>query len=431
MFLRHLNHFSSPIECRKFKCATDWGLVASAGGGLIGGIIDAIGARGTNHIQWRRTQGLQNDEQEFQAEQAELERQWQEEMQNKYNDWQEGMYLKYQSPQALRQQYEAAGLNPFMADTDARALASTSPVTAPQGAAAHGAGTPSLGSGHTSSVDFARNFSTLAEGLQKLASAKATGIDTSIMEQAASDIIRKYKLDADGQELVNNINKDMSDFVTYNGGKFPKAKYDLLLSEIVKATNEAKSSESESDYKDTLNEIQKILKPVYSKDAAVADGVMTRITEYVNNIFRMQNMEIETGYTNAAANTRQAAAAEEQVSVNRMVGKSIVTLNDAIASYNKALTRGQNQQNMLFDATRQEQITAAFERLEQVGIVSKQMTVALQMAMKDRDWQQVEKILHAASTTASTLRDLGIGFSQISGSMPKSRNPIGFGAYGQ
>ena len=68
---------------------------------------------------WNKVTGsdLTNAEQktmDFNAQQAELNRQFQSAEADEARQWQEDYYLKYESPQARIRQYEDAGLNPAL-----------------------------------------------------------------------------------------------------------------------------------------------------------------------------------------------------------------------------------------------------------------------------------------------------------------------------
>lgn len=77
-------------------------LIGSAGS-LIGGIVSYFGNK-----------SLQRESNEFNAQQAELNRQFQHQETELARDWQEKFYNQYQSPEAMVRQYENAGINPVL-----------------------------------------------------------------------------------------------------------------------------------------------------------------------------------------------------------------------------------------------------------------------------------------------------------------------------
>ena len=96
---------------------------------IIGGAVNLLGS-GLNFGSARKNREMQiqlnRENNQFNAEQAQIQR-----------DWQEQMYAQYQSPQALAQQYEDAGFNKYLAMKGGAGSVGS-------GSSASSAGTPTL-----------------------------------------------------------------------------------------------------------------------------------------------------------------------------------------------------------------------------------------------------------------------------------------------
>lgn len=106
------------------------------------------------------------------------------------NDWSEYMYNQYQSPQALRDQYSAAGLNPALAisGSAAPAASSGSSGSAPSGASSHALGyTPP----YQDMNSISKGFAEIGNALSSLADAKQKGVETDYLEQTLKDRVKQ------------------------------------------------------------------------------------------------------------------------------------------------------------------------------------------------------------------------------------------------
>lgn len=162
--------------------------------------------------EWAR----QSQEREFQfnREEAQKNRDFQQSMFNQTNEWNldmwnrqnaynEEMYNKYQTPAALVQQYEAAGINPNMvagANNQPLNFSSASSATAPTGAQATGSAPSASFSSYDTALD---KIVKALGGFDSAASAlgKYFGYD----QQKAN--ARLTNANAEAQEIANNKTK--------------------------------------------------------------------------------------------------------------------------------------------------------------------------------------------------------------------------------
>lgn len=145
------------------------------------------------------------------------------------NAWSEQLYNQYQSPEALRRQYSAAGLDPAMAISGGSTAGS---AAGSSGSAPTGASSPVMGvqPPYQNMNAFAQGFGEIANAMKSLADAKKAGVETSQMEEMFADRIKglKYEnelksLGIEGKKLENrNVAKT----------------YDLLTQQLAKGDAE-------------------------------------------------------------------------------------------------------------------------------------------------------------------------------------------------
>lgn len=126
------------------------------------------------------------------------------EAQNKYN---EDMYNKYSSPQAMVEQYKAAGLNPRLAangDGLGTSVSGGSNGGAPSGAAPSGT---HINPPYQNMSAMADSFATMTQGLQALAAAKKAGVETVQIQKFMEENFRGLQLSNDILEITKGIQK--------------------------------------------------------------------------------------------------------------------------------------------------------------------------------------------------------------------------------
>lgn len=168
-FLEIGESFLSPNE----KCIAPLllGGIIAAGASLAGNIIGSASNNKTNQTSI----DINRENNQFNAEQAQIQRDWQEDMWNKNNE--------YNSPQAMI----SRGLNPFIG-SNVGAGVSKSPASG--GSAAQAAGMPSLQA-------FRPDFSDVGTALASMAQARA-----AMMNAEQNAVLTPYRM----QEILGNTN---------------------------------------------------------------------------------------------------------------------------------------------------------------------------------------------------------------------------------
>lgn len=132
------------------------GALIGAGASLVDNLFNIGSAERNRELQ----ADLNKENNKFNAEQAQLQR-----------DFAERMYVDYQSPEALRSQYQAAGMNPYLAMS--RGAGSVSGGSS----AASSAGTPQLQAPHLDLSSFASSFASIAQAIKLSKEASVTEQD--------------------------------------------------------------------------------------------------------------------------------------------------------------------------------------------------------------------------------------------------------------
>lgn len=151
---------SAPIDA-----AASIGAAGSIGSTLIQGVIN--GRMNRKQRKWASKENQLN--RDFSAEQAELARQWQEDF-----------YNKYSSPEAIRLQYESAGMNPYLAlDKSAGSVGSAPSASQGPSAAPSNSWNP-----------IPLDLSGVSSAINSLFGNMKTAVETSLQEQFGSDLTK-------------------------------------------------------------------------------------------------------------------------------------------------------------------------------------------------------------------------------------------------
>ncbi|WP_370818598.1 hypothetical protein [Butyricimonas paravirosa] len=141
--------------------------IIGAGASLAGSGVSAIGGGKMNRKtrKWATKENQLN--RDFSAEQAELARQWQEDF-----------YNQYSSPEAMRKQYEAAGMNPYLAMENSGGSVGSAP-----GASSGPSAAPS-----NSWNPVPINLSGVSDAINSLFGNMKTAVETDMEKQFGSDL---------------------------------------------------------------------------------------------------------------------------------------------------------------------------------------------------------------------------------------------------
>lgn len=184
----------------------DWyDLGGTIGGSVLSGIFGAIGTNRQAKLNAR----MMREAQAFTKSEREASQSWQDAQRRMQNQYSEAMYNKYSSPQAMAQQYLAAGLNPKLAVNGSQlgtGASSGSSGGAPSGEVI-AAPYQSLGSGTQSFQSIAQGISGIASAFKSIAEAKKAGVETTQMEAFFNKKFEGLALSVEAQKLRNIFNE--------------------------------------------------------------------------------------------------------------------------------------------------------------------------------------------------------------------------------
>jgi len=186
---------------------------------VIGGVGSVFGANATNksnqkmldqQLKYNREEMQRN--RQFERSERVASQDYQTSERNAQNSFMTDFYNQYQSPQALFEQYKAAGLNPRLA-IDSSGAGSASASSGSSGSAPSGplSSVPGLSMPYMNSVGYVTAFQNMAEAIKSLGEAKKTGIETDYLEEQLKKTLKGMELDNEAKALVNSINKKYLD----------------------------------------------------------------------------------------------------------------------------------------------------------------------------------------------------------------------------
>lgn len=168
----------------------------SAGGSLLGGLFSS----------WTNRR-LIKQQQRYNTSERIASQDWQNQQREAQNQYSEDMYNKYSSPQALVEQYKAAGLNPRLA-------AEGGQVGSVQASSGTSGGAPSGAMGsmpYVQAPDFTQGFVNMANVLKSIAEAKQAGVNTDYLQKTLTARVSKAEAEAKAFEIANHFNMKYQD----------------------------------------------------------------------------------------------------------------------------------------------------------------------------------------------------------------------------
>lgn len=149
------------------------------------------------------TSGFENDEAEkFQAQQAQMNRDWQDAMMSKQMEWTEKMWNKsneYNSAKAQVQRYREAGLNPYLMMTGGASAGVATSQGAPSGMSAP---SPTGGFANTHKGDISQVINSITNKRMAESEIRAKNADSSLKEIEAETARARW------QVMLENLRRD-------------------------------------------------------------------------------------------------------------------------------------------------------------------------------------------------------------------------------
>lgn len=291
-------------------------------GSVVSGIFNHASTESTNTANARQNKyqrdftAQQNQlDRDFNASQAQLSRDFNANEALKSRDWQEMMYNKYYSASAQRQQYEDAGLNPYLMMNGG-----TAATTVSSPGSASGSPASSSSSGAPSVIPMQAPQFQLS-GLDTL--------DQVFYNKEMYDAgVREKNAAAEGQEIENETKNlfnlaQIKNLLSQSGLNDKKSKFQELNNDIVMRSLDAlvERNSLENDALRHQNTLSTAQSAYYSSLAATNDITNKHLDEQIRTKIAYDNAGIAALYTQGKVSLAQARY--------MMAGTAKITLENA------------------------------------------------------------------------------------------------------
>lgn len=314
-------------------------------------------------LQWQEQQ-LQKQF-DFQSSEAQKNRDFQSEQAEISRDW--------NSISSQLNRARSAGVNPYaLVDSGSYGSAAGSPT--PSGSMAGSVSMP-MPATPSERLQNLQGFSLVASALDSIASAKQRGVNTTLTERTLNHIVEGLALDNQGKELANGVQA----IILKYQDKISRRQAEKLFQEIGLISEQAYSQDFVR--REALSRIAKNL-----ADSELSNAQRDEVLKYVNIwMDRIEQSKIEVARSEVQKNVSASNMFNAQAFQSMTQGQ-----------LNQSVKRLQDLNYGIQSATAGDQILAAAEtyrqELERQGILTEQMQVQLDQAIKNKNWTEVKNI---------------------------------------
>ena len=353
--------------------AVKGGITGGIGSLISSGIGSLFGSKGPSQEDLMRWQEQQLGRQlNFQREEAEKNREFQSKEAATARQW--------NSIASQLQRADAAGVNPFALVSSGQ-YGSASGAVAPSGSMPSGSGSIPQPAPNTRLQEM-EGFSMVASALSSIAEAKKSGVETSQLEQSFQERLRKLSSDADGQELLNAYQRILNKYA----GRRQSAEINEIWGRI-----DLMTSQEQLNYR-MFDKVQKEIGYLAEK-IGLTNLERRQLYEYLNKYFdRRQEAELRNIHANSVKALQEAAtqgAVRENLHEQAGYYKTsagLAGVNKKIADLNYFIQSQTSGDELLARASELK------EQAKRAGIITSQMEVALDQAIKNKDWTHVRNL---------------------------------------
>lgn len=353
--------------------ASQAGVTGGIGGLISSGIGSLFGSKGPSQedlMKWQEQQlGRQLN---FQRDEAEKNR--------KFQSQESAIARQWNAIGAQLHRADAAGVNPFALVNNGQ-YGSAAGAVAPAGSMPSGSGTVPQPPANTRLQEM-EGFSMVASALSSIAEAKKAGVETSQLEDSFAERMRKLSADVDGQELLNNFQRVLNKYAD----RRQSAEINQIWANIDLLTADTMLTYAETD---------KVKKEISYLAEKIGLTTLQRrqLSEYLDKYFdARQSAEL----SNIRANTTKAleeAATQGAVRTNLKeqagyykASAQLTGVDKKIADLNYFIQSQTSGDELLARASELK------EQAKRAGIITEQMEVALDQAIKNKDWTHVRNL---------------------------------------
>ena len=222
----------------------------------------------------------------------------------------------------------------------------------------------------------------VASALSSIAEAKKSGVETSQLEQSFQERLRKLSSDADGQELLNAYQRILNKYA----GRRQSAEINEIWGRI-----DLMTSQEQLNYR-MYDKVQKEIGYLAEK-IGLTNLERRQLYEYLNKYFdRRQEAELRNIHANSVKALQEAAtqgAVRENLHEQAGYYKTsagLAGVNKKIADLNYFIQSQTSGDELLARASELK------EQAKRAGIITSQMEVALDQAIKNKDWTHVRNL---------------------------------------
>lgn len=339
------------------------------------------------------------------------------------NDWAEYMYNQYQTPQALRDQYSAAGLDPALAISGnaAPAASSGSSGSAPSGASSHALGyTPP----YQDMNSISKGFAEIGNALSSLADAKQKGIETDYLEQTLKDRVKQeshrtmlMELGVTEKDLRNkNIRQTFENLV---------AEMNLKNANIDKIRADIDYLKKRGVIED-LNAKTFMERFEFEKNKAIAETDLAdesaRLREKEGNrIDELLPYEKRESSSRSLLNRAYTALTDEQ-SLSEPLKRRLL---ETQSSLNEVLHRIRSQEAYIGENTKNNEIVLSDQELETVRKNLSFLEEQYKAAVRNNNWAVADKLFEYLKSIGA----VGLGVAGIAASFRTPTPRIGVSGF--
>ena len=353
----------------------------SSAGGIFNTIKGIFGSNPTQQDLMNWQEKMLDKQFAFQSEHAQLNRDFQADQVKQAQDW--------NSIVSQVKRAQQAGVNPYsLVASGSYGSAAGSPTGS--GSQVGGAVIPQPAP--NTRLQDAQSFSAIAAAMSNLADAKQKGVNTDYMEQAMNDLLLSNKLKNDYQGLANGFQQIVN--------KWQDLKSKNEVSEIIARCDNLSAQTDLSVHQVDVQKAQifelatraGLNREQYRQVRRFLDSFFD---SYYQSIINKNKAETRESYSKASLNDAQTDLTNSQ--------KSLTDVHKQLSDLQLSVEKASNSQ----------QKNAAIKQYAnlavQAGIMTEQMKVALELAIKNKNWYEVKQIMGIITSAADA-------FSKVRGS---------------
>lgn len=364
-----------------------------------------------NLLEQKKNQQREHD---FQSAENEKDRLWQEEQWTKQfssenEEWERRFDLQneYNDPSAVVSRLQSAGINPAAAlgsltGTGGIAAAGGSSQPASPGQMPSHAVT-TMGISPMSGVDVRGMMSGVSDLLNAKTNAKRLGLDTEYQNATIEAVVDKLRSDSNYQDKAAALTETQNIIQQAIGDKEARARISNLMAQAALFDYQGKREESQT----ALNRTVESLTNLKSGIVEEAKPLLINNLKHIGNLYQSEAVR---NYAGANLSNQQALTVEA-LRDGQVYGQELA---NTISGLRVSLESLDVQNAVTTNPQKVEALLSAYER--EKWMTSEQKTKAL-MAIKDKDWQTVEKILNSVESSTRSLKNITGSVKDVSGAV--------------